>query len=582
MPKASTFGLRTATQMIDSDTFPMLTNAGENVRLAVSEARALVGPGWSDTVNAYNEDEVTDELKVQAAIGRAVSTGKKWVFIPSSMLPYDASLVTFNPAIQMVAEGGPAWNLFDVRAYGAFWDDATDDIDAVEACIAAIPVSGGEVAFPAGAGRISRSLVRPGTPTGPVRFRGVGLPEIAEDGIAPTTIRYTGTGAAVRVGTDDSGASLPQGQGFHLQDIKIDCIADADGILVDNVSGFTVSQVLVQGYGTGFSTKTGIKFTVVQTAALDGVRVFQFAVGIEHVSSNFDITLNNCLVDFNDVNVLTGTTSGMASVRYNNCTLQRPTTYCVDVVRAGGLSFNNCYFESNGTGKRVFRIGATAAVLPEGIQINGGTMQGGSGVDSEYAIELRRCRGLTIQNVNWDNYTNGLIENVATDVGSIVLINNRPFIGSRGTGATISSYTGVTFTLLDTGQFGLKGIFTAAMVCGTSGTITLSSDQLEYRSFGGAVHVTGFLVVGSASSPLGSLTVTGLPFAVSNRASCYAGVNIRADGLGVGATTAMQGWCVINTTTLRIERYAAGVASDAAAYFTAGATAMISFTYFSD
>lgn len=131
MPKASTFGLRTATQMIDSDTFPMLTNAGENVRLPVSEARSLVGPGWSATINAYNEDEATDELKIQAAISRAVSVGANRVFVPTSMLPYDASLITFNNAVQMVREGGN-FSVYDVQAYGAAADGVTDDTQSIQ------------------------------------------------------------------------------------------------------------------------------------------------------------------------------------------------------------------------------------------------------------------------------------------------------------------------------------------------------------------------------------------------------------------------------------------------------------------
>lgn len=147
MPKASTFALRLATQMIDSDTFPMLTNAGENVRVTVSEARSLVGPGWSDTINAYNEVGASDEIKIQAAISRAISTGKTIVFIPTSMLPYDATLVTFNDAIRMVREGGD-FSVYDVAAYGAAGDDSTDDTIAIQAALDAIPVGGGEVAFP--------------------------------------------------------------------------------------------------------------------------------------------------------------------------------------------------------------------------------------------------------------------------------------------------------------------------------------------------------------------------------------------------------------------------------------------------
>lgn len=162
MPKASTFGLRTATQMVDSDTFPMLTNAGENVRLPVSEARSLVGPGWSATVNAYNEDEATDELKIQAAISRAVSTGKSIVFIPSSMLPFDASLVTFNSAIKMAREGGN-FATYDALAYGATADGIVDDTVSVQAVLDALPAVGGSAFFPAGRYLLTSDITIPAT-----------------------------------------------------------------------------------------------------------------------------------------------------------------------------------------------------------------------------------------------------------------------------------------------------------------------------------------------------------------------------------------------------------------------------------
>lgn len=46
MPKASTFGALTASQVINSDSVPLLTNAGDNKRVPISELRQVVGPGW--------------------------------------------------------------------------------------------------------------------------------------------------------------------------------------------------------------------------------------------------------------------------------------------------------------------------------------------------------------------------------------------------------------------------------------------------------------------------------------------------------------------------------------------------------
>lgn len=160
MPKASTFPLRLATQMIDSDTFPALTNAGENVRLPVSEARQLLGLAGSATVNAYNEVGATNEIKIQAAISRAISTGRTIVFIPTSLTPYNASLVTFDPAIRMVREGG-SYDMFDLLAYGATGDGSVDDTAAVVAAVAGAGLDGGIVFIPTGIFKTTSTIYSP-------------------------------------------------------------------------------------------------------------------------------------------------------------------------------------------------------------------------------------------------------------------------------------------------------------------------------------------------------------------------------------------------------------------------------------
>jgi hypothetical protein len=68
------------------------------------------------------------------------------VFVPSSMLPYTASLVTFSTAVQMVREGG-RFDVYDITAYGAEGTsgslvDSTLNIQA--ALNAANAVSGGD------------------------------------------------------------------------------------------------------------------------------------------------------------------------------------------------------------------------------------------------------------------------------------------------------------------------------------------------------------------------------------------------------------------------------------------------------
>lgn len=91
----------------------------------------------SKTINVGDErfaGEATTELRVQAAITAAAAELATIVFVPSFLVPYAASLVTFNDAIKMVWEGG-AFDEFDWRAYGA---DSTGVLDATDAARAAL------------------------------------------------------------------------------------------------------------------------------------------------------------------------------------------------------------------------------------------------------------------------------------------------------------------------------------------------------------------------------------------------------------------------------------------------------------
>src|SRR6058998_521208 len=88
---------------------------------------------WSKTISAAAYAKGTsgiaandNAVAVNSAIVDAVATNMTYVWVPQSMLPYNASLVTFNQAIRMIREGSnPAW--YDVKAYGAAGDGITND-----------------------------------------------------------------------------------------------------------------------------------------------------------------------------------------------------------------------------------------------------------------------------------------------------------------------------------------------------------------------------------------------------------------------------------------------------------------------
>lgn len=87
------------------------------------------------TYNAAWFSGSTIEQQITNAIAAAAADGALYVFVPSNMLPYNASLVTFNINIRVIREGSDP-RVFDVRAYGAAGDGITDDTVAINAAIA--------------------------------------------------------------------------------------------------------------------------------------------------------------------------------------------------------------------------------------------------------------------------------------------------------------------------------------------------------------------------------------------------------------------------------------------------------------
>jgi hypothetical protein len=122
-----------------------------------------------------------------------------------------------------------------------------------------------------------------------------------------------------------------------------------------------------------------------------------------------------------------------------------------------------------------------------------------------------------------------------------------------------------------------EGTWTAGLTCGTSGTITVDPaySTCRYTKVGRVVTVVGFIYISAASSPTGSLTLTGLPFA-----SAYtAGTAFYPYNMNTIST--INGNIGGGASTIAMQTFSAGTANLAVAqYFPAFAGFMISFTYF--
>jgi len=129
-----------------------------------------------------------------------------------------------------------------------------------------------------------------------------------------------------------------------------------------------------------------------------------------------------------------------------------------------------------------------------------------------------------------------------------------------------------------------EGDWTAAFVCGTSGTITINNSYKtgHYVKIGNQVTVTGYFLVLSVSSPAGMLFITGLPFVSGNNLKYMAGVAVYANSLETTGTTTIMGFINYNESRMRLVRFTAGVQNNLAADVKATSDFAISATYFTE
>ena len=166
--------------------------------------------------------------------------------------------------------------------------------------------------------------------------------------------------------------------------------------------------------------------------------------------------------------------------------------------------------------------------------------------------------------------------------GDVRIDNGNLVIGTSGKGIDFSATpdTGTSELLADYEE----GTYTAAITCGTSGTVTLntSNDILSYTKVGRQVTVQGYLAISSVSSPTGFFAVS-LPFVIANltegsgqqggslvvNATVLAGVG-SFSYIGVEGQSAM--WVFLNTTN--------NLSATAAQQLQAATEMYVTFTYF--
>lgn len=142
---------------------------------------------------------------------------------------------------------------------------------------------------------------------------------------------------------------------------------------------------------------------------------------------------------------------------------------------------------------------------------------------------------------------------------------------SGGTNGRIEyNNNGVLGELVTTGSGSVtlttSGTWTAAFACGTSGTITINSSAKTgyYQRIGDMVFISGQLQVTSVSSPVGILTITGLPVTCGTTGGGSA-ISVSGGNLTSGATTSVVGLINPGTTSVSIYLFSAGAQANACA-----------------
>src|SRR2546422_3026354 len=232
-----------------------------NIGSAANDGTGELGPrGWlqkvnrlpvpDSTINAGSGDYTgTTEQKITAAIAAAVAAGAKYVWVPQSMLPYNAGLVTFSTSVRMICEGAnPDW--FVVRAYGAFGDGATDDTAAIQAAINGAAVGLGTVCFEQLANAATYYIVL-GTLSLKVGIRLMGL-----GGISPT-IKSTGSGVSLLNWTGTTEAQLVQIEIRNLTFLAA-TVGTNIGICLRNFQACVLEYVSLVGFRVGIWAEWGL------------------------------------------------------------------------------------------------------------------------------------------------------------------------------------------------------------------------------------------------------------------------------------------------------------------------------------
>jgi hypothetical protein len=200
-----------------------------------------------------------------------------------------------------------------------------------------------------------------------------------------------------------------------------------------------------------------------------------------------------------------------------------------------------------------------------------------SGLTASTALALNASK--EVVSVTNTGTGNNVLATTPTLVGDVTLSTGNLVVSNgKGIDFSLTPGTGTSELLADYEE----GTWTGAMVAGTSGTITLNASFQtgSYTKIGRLVTVTGLFYVDSVSLPVGSLSLTGLPYVInSGGAFARTAAAVSATGLAVTATTSITGRGLAGESQIQLLKYVAGSVADLAGDVQADSQFYVSMSY---
>ena len=174
---------------------------------------------------------------------------------------------------------------------------------------------------------------------------------------------------------------------------------------------------------------------------------------------------------------------------------------------------------ANLTSGRAVATGAITSTVAD----NGGNTILQNGANQTGFLNFQDSDSVNAGRIKYDHSNNSMqffaneVEQIRiSSTGNATLNTGNLVIGTSGKGIDFSATTGTgTSELLADYE---EGYFNPTLTCGTSGTITLDAAEntLAYTKIGRVVYISGQFAISSVSSPVGTVTMNNLPFAVAS------------------------------------------------------------------